>query len=249
MGQEHSRFLLDTGVGINVVSPGLAERLALPLVGERFVGQRMSGQQVEAELVYLPPIHVGELVIRDQVGGVVDLGPESGEDGFSGILGLTPFDGIPLTIDPSTSALSFGDPGPADFVVPLDVRRDGPATTPFADLVLPDGQTICVEVDTGSENLILDHGYWARGEVSVMGMPETSTGTDQTGFEWTRVQGQLRGRVHFATAPESAQETPEVLFQDIIHDGLVGTEFLDRFRYTVDIGRERLQLTSLNPHN
>lgn len=46
----------------------------------------MSGQRIEAELVYLPPLAVDDRVLTDQVAAVVDLGPEDEERGFSGVL-------------------------------------------------------------------------------------------------------------------------------------------------------------------
>ncbi|WP_126688291.1 hypothetical protein [Nocardioides ferulae] len=58
-----------------------------------------------------------------------------------------------------------------------------------------------------------------------------------------RHRGQLDGGIHFASTPQLRQDNPRVLFQSIIHDGLIGREHLDRFRYTVDVQREQLLLT------
>lgn len=63
LGGVDCRFLFDTGIGVNVVSPELAERMQLREVGQSFVGRRMSGQQVEAPLVHLPPVHVDGQVL------------------------------------------------------------------------------------------------------------------------------------------------------------------------------------------
>jgi hypothetical protein len=35
------------------------------------------------------------------------------------------------------------------------------------------------------------------------------------------------------------------MFQQIIYDGLIGTDFLNRFRYTFDLRRQRLVLEGL----
>ena len=245
VASEPRRFLFDTGIGVNVVSPSVADRLNLALVGDTFAGQRMSGQWVEAPLVHLPPVNVGDRVIADQVAAVVDLGQETGDRQFDGILGLSAFEDVPVTVDPASSTLTLGDPGPATFRVPLEVRRRGPSTDPYAELVLPDGQTISVEVDTGSGCLILDARFLDEGHVTTLGEVETIEGTDETGHEWLRRIGRLDGGVYLAGAPLSRQERPRVLFQDIIHDGLIGADYLDRFRYTVDVGREQLLLTPL----
>jgi hypothetical protein len=51
--------------------------------------------------------------------------------------------------------------------------------------------------------------------------------------------------VHLADAPQTAQDAPRVIFQDIIYDGLVGIDYLERFRLTVDFAGERLILAPL----
>jgi hypothetical protein len=196
-------------------------------------------------LVYLPPVTVGDRVLVDQVAAVADLGQGAGDGGFDGILGLSAFDEVPVTVDPGSSTLTLGDPDPAAFRVPLEIRRQGPSTDSYAELVLPDGPSISVEVDTGSGCLILDARFLNGGDVTTLGELEASEGIDETGHKWVRLRGALNGGIHFAAAPQSRQENPRVLFQDIIHDGLIGAEYLDRFRYTVDVRREQLLLTPL----
>jgi hypothetical protein len=246
VGDAPFRFLFDTGIGVNVVSPGLAEELGLAQVGESFAGRRMSGQRVDVPLVYLPPLRVDGQVLRDQVAGVVDLDDHEGPTPrFSGILGLTAFATTPVTVDAAAETITLGDPGPVAQWVPLDIRTDGPSTDPFAEPALPGGRTIAVELDCGSDCLILDAGWLDRGEVEVSGSLETSAGTDETGHDWVRRRGRLQGAVHFAAAPETLQADPPVIFQDIIHDGLIGSDHLDRFRYTVDVTGARL---GLSPH-
>jgi hypothetical protein len=56
---EHQSFLLDTGIGITVVSPDLAAQYGFEHTGESYAGRRMSGQVVEAPLVRLPELLVG----------------------------------------------------------------------------------------------------------------------------------------------------------------------------------------------
>lgn len=240
------RFLFDTGIGVNVLATAVAERLELESVGETFAGQRMSGQWIEAPLVYLPPVSVGSCVLVDQVAAVVDLGQEEeGAMGFSGILGLTAFADIPVTVDPGSGTIEFGAPADSELRVPLEVRTQGPSMTPFAQLGLPGGKTITVEVDTGSGCLILDEDFLRRGEVAPLGALETHEGVDETGYRYMRKIGRLSGDISFAAAPQPCQREPRVLFQDIIHEGLVGSDYLDRFRYTVDARREELLLTPI----
>ena len=114
---------------------------------------------------------------------------------------------------------------------------------PFTQLVLPSGLEICVEVDTGSDSLILDTRFMAECEVN-LDSPEltTRTGTDETGHQWTRHWIAIPCSVHLAAAPQTAQSSPRVQFQGIIHDGLVGAGYLERYRLTVDVTGARLVL-------
>jgi len=243
LGEMPVQLLVDTGIGVNVVSPEVAETLALPGTGETFAGRRMSGQLIEAPLVRLPPVCVDGRFIADQVAAVLELGSPDGEHGFSGILGLTTFRDHPLTVDPQARTLVLGSPPGAAYQVDLDVRRDGHATDSFVDLVLPSGVVAHVELDTGSASLILDTRYLERGEVALDGDVETIEETDETGHPRRRLVARLAGGIHLVGAPETALASPALIAQDIIHDGLVGTDFLDRFRWTIDVGRAELRLT------
>jgi Aspartyl protease len=240
VGGDTFRFLVDTGIGITLVSSAIAARDEVVPTGRTFAGQRMSGQVVECPLVRLPAMRLGSYGVTDHVAGMVDLGDE-----FDGILGPGFFGDHAFTVDPDRETL-FVDPAPtADgFVVPLEIRPDGPSIAPFAPLVLPSGRTVTVEVDTGSGSLILATRYLAECGLSLDDPSvETSTGTDETGHRWTRHYATIAGSVHLAAAPQTAQEGPRVMFQDIIYDGLIGTDYLDRYRVTYDFTGARMILS------
>lgn len=244
LGGTAYRFLVDTGIGITVVSSAIAKQA--DETGEAFTGRRMSGQSVEAPLVRLPLIELGEFRVDEHLAGVADLGASDGPNGFDGILGPGFFEHHTVTTDPDAMTLtvrpreSYQVDGPE---VALDVRREVVSTDPFVQLVLPNGREICVEVDTGSDSLILDSRFAADCGVELDGPGvETRTGTDETGHEWTRHWVTIEGSVHLAAAPETAQSSPRVQFQDIIHDGLVGASYLDRYRTTFDVTGSRLVL-------
>jgi len=65
-------------------------------------------------------------------------------------------------------------------------------------------------------------------------------GTDETGHAYTRWFTKLSGEIHLPSAPELAQHAPDVQFQRIIHDGLVGDAFLRRFAVTYDVAGAEL---------
>lgn len=244
LGAATERFLLDTGIGITVISTELAGRPGVEHTGATYAGRRMSGRLVEVPLARIAELRIGDLVMHDHVAGVLDIG---GGAEFAGILTPAIVDDRLLTIDPAQSIVTIGAPGgalPVGSVVDLHERRDGPAVDWSVELVLPSGRTVRVEVDTGSGSLILDTAYLADVGLHIDDPSlEVSTGTDETGHEWTRRWARIEGSVHLADAPETAQTAPRVMFQDIVLDGLVGTAYLDRFVTTYDFAGRRLVLS------
>ncbi len=131
--------------------------------------------------------------------------------------------------------------------VAVRVDRDGPSTAVYMPLELPNGRTASVEVDMGSNELILDVPYAAEVGVE-LDHPDVRKvgGRDETGHEYTRWFTSLRGVVHVPNAPELAQHDPDVQFQKIIYDGLVGHAFLQRFAVAFDVPNERLIFSTLS---
>lgn len=245
-GGVRGRFLVDSGIGVTVVGSAFAERLGAEPTGQRFSGRRMSGQLVTADLVRLPDLRLAELVLHRPLAAVVDLGSADGPDGFDGIFGLDLLGAWAVTVDPFEMALSVSSRvllEPADAVVPIEVRRDGVSVAAYAPLVLPSGRVVTVEVDTGSQGLILHTRH--MGDVGLdlaSERVEADTGIDETGFRWVRRFAEVDGPVHLEGAESTAHGPLRVMFQDIIYDGLLGSTYLDRYRYTFDLTGERLVL-------
>lgn len=131
----------------------------------------------------------------------------------------------------------------ADRGFPVDVlvERDGPSVTVFCPLTIPGGRSISVEVDMGSDVLILDERF--ADEVGVDLRSEgvrRLEGVDETGNPYTRTFTEIAGTIEPAGAPQLAQDRPGVQFQRIIHDGPVGHAFLRRFAVTWDLAGERM---------
>jgi hypothetical protein len=248
-GHLECRFLLDSGIGLTTVSTDLARRLGLELSGTEFTGQRMSGQEVTVPLARLRRLTVGGHLISDALVGVFDLGPTDGESGFDGILGLDLLGDVVVQVDPSTRLVEV-QPDPLlvrryDIEVPVRVRRDGPSVAPFVELRLPSGRVVEVEVDTGSGCLILDSRFMTDCGVGPDDVTETLSGTDETGLAYSRSFATARGVVGLVGAPSADQQGPRVMFQSIVHDGLLGSDFLDRFVHGFDMRRSRLVLSQL----
>jgi hypothetical protein len=173
--------------------------------------------------------------------GVLDMAgfpPELGE--IDGFLSLAFFDEQSFTVDYEHAVVKLGG---SDGGVPvaLEVERDGPAVTAFMRLVLPGGRVVRVEVDMGSDALILDEGL-AAGVGVALDDPAVRVveGTDETGHAYTRRFAALHGAIHPDGAPSIVQDDPAVIFQRIRYDGLVGDAFLRRFAVTFDVPAGRI---------
>ena len=244
LGGDELHFLVDTGIGVTVVSERLAARPDVVRLEESYAGRRMSGQLVEAPLVRLPRLSVGDHAVDGHAAACVDLG-----DGFDGILGPAYFGDRTVTTDVAAGTFTIQAAGAriAGVEVPLEIHRDGPSADPFVRLVLPSGRAVLVEVDTGSDRLILDSRLMAECGLGVGGPGVTAReGVDETGHGYVRYDATLAGSVHLEAAPETAQEAPTVVFQEIIHDGLIGSEYLYRYRFSFDLAGERMVLGPLS---
>lgn len=217
----------------------------------------MSGQAVEVPLVELPSLELqtpspaagsGGFAVLSGRGGIADLGASDSPDGFDGILGLDLLGELILTVDPFRSVIGLGA-SPATHnrprvEVPVRVNHDGPAVDLHTDLRLPDGTVIEVEIDTGSGTTILADRF--MGACAVDGTEtetRTDEGTDETGHEYIRRFIPINGSLALATSPEIELRSPTVMFQDIALNGLIGTEFLDRYVQTYDTTRGVMTLT------
>jgi Aspartyl protease len=240
-------FLFDTGIGLDLVSDTLLARAGGTLTGEIYTGRRMSGQTLDVPLARVPSLNVGSLRIEEALVGVFDLAlpPELGA--VEGFLAPTFFGDHPFTLRRTAGTLSWEDSRGrtnSHFTgrsVPMQVRWDGPSVSLFVEVDLPDGSSARVEVDTGSNSLILHSRFMTALSVRE-GDPGVTKrqGTDETGHEFVRYLAPVRGHVSVRGQPELSQEDPVVMFQTIIYDGLLGDEFLRRYDLRFDLARSEL---------
>jgi hypothetical protein len=230
-----TRFVVDSGIGLTIVRDTAAGCVAS---GTSFTGKRMSGQEVTVPLGAAPSLCFAGVEHRDLEVGLLDMrGFPDALAGVDGFLSLAFFAETPFAVDYPRERLVVG--GRVDGArLPCRVERDGPAVTMFLPLTLPDGRSIEAEVDMGSDELILDERFAELGAGDVRQVE----GTDETGYRYTRRFTTLVGRVHPTAAPELGQDDPDVMFQSIIHDGLVGDAFLRRFAVTFDVADGSLVL-------
>lgn len=229
-------FVLDSGIGLTI----LREPAACSSTGETFTGRRMSGQEVSVPLARVRSLACAGVELQDAEVGLLDMSAFPRElDGIDGFLSLAHFADTPFTVDYGRGVLTT-DLRAGGTAVGVRVDRDGPSIAVYMPLTLPDGRSIEVEVDMGSDALILDERFADLGGGEV----QRVDGTDETGHAYTRRFTTLPGRIHPTAAPELGQEDPDVMFQRIIYDGLVGDAFLRRFVVTFDVPGAVLELAA-----
>jgi len=243
-----TRLVLDSGIGLTVLSEALCARSGCEPTGASFTGRRMSGQAVTLSLARVPALAFGGVDRHGVHVGMLDMSGFPQElAGIDGFVGLDLLADAPFTVDYAgghvalESDESLAERRRAGVSVSVLVEREGPAVDVFCPLTIPGGRTIEVEVDMGSDALILDERF--AGETGVdLGAEGVRRidGTDETGHAYTRWFTTLPGEIHPPSAPDLAQRAPDVQFQRIIHDGLLGDAFLRRFAVTYDVAGAEL---------
>jgi hypothetical protein len=242
-----TRFILDTGIGLNLISAELAARVGCQPDGTTFTGHRMSGQAVTIPLGTLPSLDLGVHSARQLPVGIFDMHAMAGLDGVEGFLSLTYFRTVPVTIDYAAGLLILEDEqslaarAARGTPVAVQVDRDGCSTGLLLGVDLPSGRAITVEVDTGSNGVVLDESLAADVGIDLHHESvRTHEGTDETGHEFTRYFGTISGDISVSGASQYRMTDPEVMFQKIIYDGLVGDSFLNNFTTTYDLENKRM---------
>ena len=100
----------------------------------------------------------------------------------------------------------------------------------------------------GSDCLILDERFAAEVGVDLDSEDVRRVeGVDETGNPYFRSFARVGGSIHPTAAPACAMSNPDVMFQRIIHDGLIGDAFLRNFVVTWDIAASQIVLAPHGP--
>lgn len=248
-GTVETRFVLDTGIGVNLLSEKLAKQAGWISTGQVASGRRMSGQEIRMPLGNLPRIELGGRGWDNVLASPLDMGGfHPALKDLGGFLSLGLFESDPFTIDYQRSEIDL--PGPPSSgssnseeweEAPLALERDGASLSAKVDLELPNDRVAHVEIDTGSDSLILHDRYREDFDIR-SGAPNVRTieGKDETGHSNVRHFATVPGRFRVLGTNSIAQQDPPVMFQNIIHDGLLGDDFLKRFRVRFDVERARI---------
>jgi hypothetical protein len=237
-----AKFVFDSGSGITILSRTIAADLGVEPDGAVHIGRRMSGQEIRIETSRLRALTIDGHRLKDVPVCVLDLaGFSPALRPFEGMLSLGLFEDAPLRLSygAGTAEVLPSRPtfGAGAVEVPMRVDHDGPSVDGFVALRLPDGRVADVEIDTGSDTLIL-HDRYFDALVPDPSAVRTVEGSDETGHRYRRRFGTVHGAVSVGTG--IGQVDPPAMFQEIIHDGLLGDAFLRRYTVTMDPGHSRL---------
>ncbi len=247
VGEVDARFVLDTGIGPTILTETLARDVGCTANGETLTGKRMSGQEFGVPLAEAPPIALGPYVREGHAVGLLDTSVpgRARRDRRPPVARVLRGDGVHRGL--RAQRRRGRDAGGACRAGGRRRRRSGrlerqhPSVVAFLPLALPGLGSVEVEVDMGSDSLILD----ARHAPAVgIGLDDPAVrrveGRDETGNAYLRCFTRLDATIHVAGEPTLAQEDPEVMFQEIVYDGLIGDAFLRGFTVTYDLPGARM---------
>lgn len=243
-------FILDTGVGVNLLSDSLAKKLACKKMLLLHSGKRMSGQTLTMNMARLGSltfagfsqtnVPVALWKTQDLFGNSKDFAD------VQGILSLDFFKKQAFTIDYKSKSIileneeSLKSRLAKGISVPIKVEsKAGIECSIKIPMSMEKFPKLMAEVDTGSDSLILDLRYMKGLNIRTADVKRV-VGKDETGHAYMRYFTKLPGNISVKGAASIKQTTPSVMFQKIIHDGLIGDSFLKQFTITYDISHSRM---------
>lgn len=244
VGGVSTHLMFDTGGGLTILSDALCTKMKCVPDGS-FSGKRMSGQSIDVKMARVPSIEIAGHRVENARVAVLDtsslLHPDIGVDG---VAALDVMRGEAVTIDYPRKQLVLEDAASRDarrkngITTKVRIEDEGPSTVVYLPLSLsPEMKPLEMEVDTGSFDLILDERFMAALGIDP-NAPTTRRvdGKDETANAYVRYFSKLPRALGVANAPTiNAAAGKTVMFQRIIHDGLVGHDFLSSHVVTFDL--------------
>ncbi len=247
--KKQSTFILDTGAGVNILSDKLQKEHASAATA-RHSGKRMSGQALQMKIATVPEIKVGAVqqkLSKVAIWNTEDLFGHSKEFAdIAGILSLNFFRKVPFTLDYKRKVLILEDSESlkkrvaTGIRVPVKIESKGDVELSIkVPISIDKNPRLFAEVDTGSDSLILDLRYMKSLNIRNAKIKRV-VGKDETGHSFIRYFTELPGNICLKDAPSISQKKPDVMFQKIIHDGLIGNSFLKQFTVTYDLAHSQM---------
>ncbi len=246
-------FILDSGATVTAVDAGLARRLRRPV---RESGRTRGAGAGSIAIGRLPGTDVTVAGLSAAGGRAMALpvdsviGPFVGR-GTDGVVGFPFFRDRVVEVDFDGGCVRVlegrgYEPPPDALVLPMEVRAGWPHVD--ATLELPDGRAVPADlmVDTGSRMSLILTTDFVRGAGVLASMPERIRGTVGAG---------VGGEARFDLARLPALRLDTLRYENAVvglstgagldlgaFDGVLGTEFLRRFRVHFDYAGGRLVL-------
>ena len=228
---QHGTFLFDSGWGLSAVTPAMADRIGChpwgQVTGFRAIGERITSAQCQPATVTL-----GNRAFALPTLAVVDVQHfmAPGSPTYAGGLGLDGFAGRVVTLRSLAEEIVLETPATLKVriaharAIPIRLVRDveGAALTVNAGIRTPQGM-LWMELDTGNTGPTLV----GRHAAALVGL--NPDGEDVQELTMPLVLGVVvHGRARV---------------RDLIMDGDIGRDFLDRWDLTLDLAHEKGWLT------
>lgn len=220
-----ARLLLDTGGGMTMLSPELAEAVGCGPHGA-LIGFRMTGERVNVQKCGAVDVQLGGYVRRIEP-GVFDLMAllPAGLPPVDGVVSLDLFDDEIVTIDLGAETLVIAAEQPASDEAQEGAMRimremGGRGLTVFVQASAQIGNLYLLLDSANLDTIIL-----SPSALEQMGMP-ASDGT--TSFP---------APIHLVGLPISSREAR---MRDIIYDGALNSATIEQYRITLDLAQERI---------
>jgi Aspartyl protease len=225
-------FLFDTGGGLTFVSPDVARRAGCTPHGQ-LVGYRMRGDAVRFPRCDAVGLEVDGVTIAPGTVGVFDLGKLLPPDWplLGGMLTLSSFEDRTVILELAKGQVETSSaPLPATASAPLNVVRQasGYSIVVLVPVKTATG-TLWFELDSGSSAPLILAPHAAK----MLGIDVVAAKKGDPPPAIAEVSVDLPG---VGTVKTSAK------VMDIIYDGNIGAPFMERFRWTLDLARERVTI-------
>ena len=245
------KFIFDTGIGLTLISESLCETIACQPSGS-YVGRRMSGQKLKVPTTEAAISLSKYTKEREPVGvhNFVDDLPK--EWGVSGFLSLHFFKDQIVTINYDDHTIDVGHKTSIQSrsilaSSPIRIHHDGPSLDISISMQVGGQVLKNLEIDTGSGALILHERFMEKlGVDPNSDQVERRTGKDETANTYVKYFTNLEQGMFPTGYPVARKKIGRVLFQEIIYDGLVGTNFLSQFNMAYDLVNAKLILARRN---
>lgn len=231
IGADTLNFLFDTGGGVTVISPAIAERIGCAPLG-RSHGYRMTGESIETPVCADVPLQVAGVDVRGEV-SVLDmmkiLGPKAPH--VDGMISLRTFAGRALTLDLASNRLVL------ETTASLARRFAAMTEVPMRLATgLAGGELdVFVGVPAGDARLWL---LWDSG----------NQGPTFLGANAAKLLGVEPGPGREHTIRIGSREVlAPVLVKEIIHDGVLNARLVERAVWTLDLGTSRMWVSDVAP--